>query len=58
MGINQNTLAKAVALVEGKKINVNIAQIKEVQRALLILISQYPDEEILKLINRYRLNVK
>lgn len=54
--INQNNLAKLISESEKGKIQVNIAQIKEVQKCLLIELSKFPDEEILKLINKIRKN--
>lgn len=52
--INQNELAKAVAAVEGKKVQVNIAQIKEVMKCLLTELSWFDDTAIMALINKYR----
>jgi hypothetical protein len=52
--INRNNVAKIVAAAEGKKIQVNIAQIKEVQKCVLKELSRYPDDEILGLISKIR----
>lgn len=52
--INQNDLAKVISESEKGKSQVNIAQIKEVQKCLLQELSKYTDEEILELINKIR----
>lgn len=52
--INQNELAKVVTLAEGKKINVNIGQAKELLQLVLEELGKYEDEQILKLINKHR----
>jgi hypothetical protein len=52
--INRNMLAAHIAAKEGKKVQVNIAQIKEVLRWTLIILSDYADEEILRLIAKVR----
>ena len=54
--INQNVLAKLISESEMGKVQVNIAQIKEVQKCLLKELAKYSDEEILKLINKVRKN--
>ncbi|MEM2946778.1 MAG: hypothetical protein QXN96_00885 [Candidatus Bathyarchaeia archaeon] len=50
--INQNELARKVAQMEGKKVQVNIAQIKEVSRCLLKALGEYKPWEVLRLIER------
>lgn len=50
--INQNNLAKAVALTEGKKVQVNIAQIKEVMKIVLYELGMYTNAEIIALVDR------
>ena len=52
--INRNKLAVKVAETEGKKIQVNIAQIKEVIKWTLIHIGSYSDADIMGLINKVR----
>jgi hypothetical protein len=53
--INENSLSKEVAKVEGKKVEVNIAQIKEVQNCLLnVLATNFTDEQITELVSRHR----
>lgn len=52
--INQNILAKDISEAEGKKVQVNIAQIKEVMKCMLFELSHYTDKEILALVNKYR----
>lgn len=53
--INQNRLAKDIAKMEHGKVQVNIAQIKEVMKCTFILLGDYEDAEIIKLINRVAL---
>jgi hypothetical protein len=50
--INQNEVARNVALDEGKKIQVNIAQIKEVMKCLLYQLGNYSDKDIIKLVDK------
>lgn len=50
--INENTLAKAIADREGKKVEVNIAQIKEVLRCALDLLAQEYFSDVLKLLEK------
>jgi len=52
--MNLNKLAKEVTLIEGKKKSISIAQVKEVINITLSKLSEYPDEEILKAISRYK----
>jgi predicted DNA-binding antitoxin AbrB/MazE fold protein len=54
MKISRNDLAKRVVAKEGKKVQVNIAQIKEVQRCLFEVLSEYLDVEILDLMYKIR----
>lgn len=56
--INQNDLAQLISESEMGQIQVNIAQIKEVQKYLLQELSKYSDEEILELINKIRKNME
>ncbi len=52
--INLNELAKKVTLKEGKKKNLSIADIKEVQKLTFEeLINNYPSSEILRMLERY-----
>lgn len=51
--INENKLAKEASKIEGKKINISIAQIKEVQKCLLDLLATFSEEQILELIKRH-----
>ena len=54
MRINLNKVAKAVAKKEGKKIQVNIAQIKEVIKCFLDVVNEnYKISEIVELMERY-----
>lgn len=51
MKINLNTLAKTIASEEGKLVEVNVAQIKEVLRITLdILANDYQPSEVLALL--------
>lgn len=52
MKINLNKMAKDISVVEGKKVEVNIAQIKEVLSIALNELSKYEDEDILALVHR------
>lgn len=51
--MNLNDFAREVTLEEGKKREVSIAQVKEILRITLILLSDYDNEEILSTVNRY-----
>ena len=53
--INMNKVAKAISEVEGKKVEVNVAQIKEVCKCFLqILACDYNSSQIEELVSRYR----
>ena len=52
--ISENELAKAVAKVEGKKVSVNIGQIKEVMKCLLDKLAGYDAVEVLMLVNKHK----
>ena len=52
--INMNEMAVKVALKESGKVEVNIAQIKEVLKVFLLELAECSDEQVLELINRYR----
>ena len=54
--INRNKMAQQVAAKEGKKIQVNIGQIKEIQKLVLLELSTYSDKEILSLIAKVRVS--
>ena len=41
---NWNDLAKEISIVEGKKKEVNIAQIKEVMKCFWVVFAKYPLE--------------
>jgi len=56
--INRNDLAKEISIIEGKKQQVNIAQIKEVLRCTLKLLSNYGDKDIAELLNEVRVESK
>lgn len=53
MAINENTLAKQVACLEGKKVEVNIAQIKEVLRLGLQMLARYKMSEVVALVEKH-----
>jgi hypothetical protein len=49
--INENNLAKVIANTEGKKVEVNIAQIKEILAITLdILANDYMPSEVMALL--------
>jgi len=50
--INQNKLAMRITEMEGKKVQVNIAQVKEVQRCMLRELSQYTNKSVTQLLDR------
>ena len=52
--INLNKLAQEVAKEEGGKVNLNIAEIKEVIGLTLKHLSRHTDELILEAIERYK----
>ena len=52
MGINLNTLAREVTSREAGKINLSIAQVKEVIKCTLIALDEYKPAEILDAIDR------
>lgn len=55
MRINRNRLSVMVSKIEGKKIQMNIAQIKEVQRCLLsILADEYREDDVINLLKRIK----
>lgn len=51
---NLNQMAKRITLKEGKKIQVNIGQVKEVMRLMLLELKAMKPSEVLKLLERYR----
>lgn len=53
MAVNQNVLVKRISEREGKKVEVNIAQIKEVVRLLLEELAGLPASQALALIERH-----
>ena len=54
--VNMNDFAKEVALEEGGKEEISIAQIKEVVKVTLRKIAKMEDHELIKLLNRYGRN--
>jgi hypothetical protein len=52
--INLNAMANRVAMGEGGRTEVNIAQIKEVMRVFLEELTRYNDEEILEVVKRHK----
>jgi predicted DNA-binding antitoxin AbrB/MazE fold protein len=52
--MNLNKLAKTITLTEGKKVSLPIGQIKEVMKIMLEELALEKDEDILKVIKRYR----
>lgn len=52
--INQNELAKAVTLREGKVQSLSIAQVKEVQKLTLEELAKLPEDDVTRLLNSIR----
>lgn len=52
--MNLNNFAKKVALIEGKKKSISIAQVKEVLKITFTELGKCSDNEILQVINKYR----
>lgn len=53
--VNLNYVAVKIAELEGKKIEINIAQIKEILKNTLgILANEYTDENIRDLLEKYK----
>ncbi|MCK4454451.1 hypothetical protein KAU51_03915 [Candidatus Parcubacteria bacterium] len=50
-----NEFAVAVALEEGGRVEANIAEIKEILRITMEELGKFADEQILELIERYRI---
>lgn len=50
--INQNLLAREIAEKEGLKVQVSIAQIKEVQKHLLVSLAECSDTQVKRLLDR------
>jgi hypothetical protein len=49
-----NEFAKDITLQEGLKKSVNIAQVKEILKLILIKLADMDDNEVQKLLGRYR----
>ena len=54
MTVNLNSFAKEVTLKEGKKINLSIAQTKEVIKIVLQLLSKMTVADLLSLMTRIK----
>ena len=52
MKTNLNTLAKNITLQEGKKLNLSIAQVKEVMRILIEELKALTFAEVIELLRR------
>ena len=52
--MNLNDMAREVTLEEGKKRQVNIAQVKEIMRITFTKLAESGDDEALKIIRRYK----
>jgi len=52
--MNLNKMARVITLKESKKREVNIAQIKEILKITLIELGTFPNDEIIRTIERYR----
>lgn len=51
--INLNNFAKEVTLAEGGKIELSIAQVKEVIKLVFIELNEYNSIQILKTVDKY-----
>lgn len=52
--INLNDLAKEITLVEGQKVNLSIAQVKEVLKITLQQLGNYKASEIMMAVEKYK----
>jgi len=52
--MNLNKLAKEITLKEGGKVNLPIAQVKEVMRILLTTLANMTSTEVEKVLKKYR----
>lgn len=52
--MNMNKMARTVTLIEGGSIEISIAQVKEVLKIFLQQLAKESDEEVIKLVKRYR----
>ncbi len=52
--INEHDLAVTISKMEGKKIEVNIGQIKEILNLTLEILSSHKASEVMELIERQR----
>jgi len=52
--MNLNDLAREVTLKEGGKVNLSIAQVKEVTSILLRILASKPQKEVDRTLVRYR----
>jgi len=52
--VNLNDLAKKITLAEGKKVNLSIAQVKEVIKLTLQEVTNLSIYQIAELLRRYR----
>ena len=58
MAINENRLALKITRAEGKKVQVNVAQVKEVLRVTLDFLSQEGVVAVWRLLRKHRRAVK
>jgi len=54
MKLNLNDLARLVTLEETGAKEISIAQTKEVMKILLTELGKYTNDDVIKVINRYR----
>ncbi len=52
--MNLNDLARRIALKEGGKVNLSIAQVKEVLRLALEELAKREEAEVIRTLRRYR----
>lgn len=56
--MNLNTLAREISRLEGRKVEVNIAQIKEVLRSLAVILAELETDEALDVLGRLARSVR
>ncbi len=55
--VNLHDLAVKISLVEGKKISISIAQVKEVLKVTLIELALMEEEEVLETLRKFKKRV-
>ncbi|MBT9164042.1 MAG: hypothetical protein DDT23_00031 [candidate division WS2 bacterium] len=52
--MNENDLAVKITLLEGKKISINVAQVKELLKIILLELALMEESELLNLLRKHR----